>query len=207
VQQSEHIVQLFDASESLAQSVAGFMTDGYEHGDTLIAIVTPKHWGLIAEYLVTQFAVDDAITGGRLIVLDAASTLEQTIRAGRPEPDAFDRLIGRLVRGLVRRDRARLRIYSETVDLLAAEGEYEAAQQLEDLWNALAEFEPFTLLCSYLAPHYADPRQRDALRLMCGSHSRLQSHPHDELASWLLRRLAEPTRSRPASIIPERSRR
>lgn len=89
------------------------------------------------------------------------------------------------IRRLAARGRP-LRVFGEIVDLLADQGDFTSAQQLEDLWNALGESESFELLCGYSAVHFGDPQNADALRGICPSHFQVRSSPPDVLASFLV---------------------
>ena len=60
------------------------------------------------------------------------------------------------------------------------------AHELEVFWNTLAAEESFTLLCGYSSAHFGDPRDAEALHRICRAHSRVESHPGDLLATWLL---------------------
>jgi hypothetical protein len=184
---TEHIVQLFDDQQSLAHAVAAFLRDGLSAGDTHLVVMAPARFQATARRL-RRLGVDveEAIKAGRLTFRDAATTLKQLIRNGRPDPALFDATAGTLVRQL-RPRRGRLRIYGEMVDLLAAEGDFEAAEQLEELWNDLGERESFTLLCGYSSVNFGDPRTGDALRLICRSHSHVRSSPRDLLGSYLVK--------------------
>jgi hypothetical protein len=73
------------------------------------------------------------------------------------------------------------------VDVLAAEGEYDGAHELEALWNELGTEAEFKLFCGYRAAHFGDPRNADALRRICASHSEVLSNPRDVLGSFLVR--------------------
>jgi hypothetical protein len=183
---SDHLLQLFDTSESLADTLAGFLSDGFSQGKALLVVSRPQHWALTAERLKEQGCpVDDAIDTGQLTVLDAAATMRGFMRHGVPDPNLFDQTVGALVRNLTGRG-AGLHVYGEMVDLLAAEGNYRAAQQLEEVWNQLGERESYTLFCGYSAVNFGDPRTGDALAKICKAHNRLHVNPVDRLGSWLL---------------------
>jgi hypothetical protein len=179
-------LQLFDTSESLADTLAGFLSDGYSQGKALLVVSRPQHWALTAHRLKEWGCpVDDAIDTGQLTVLDAAHTMQGFMRHGTPDPDLFDQTVGALVRTLTARG-AGLHVYGEMVDLLAGEGDYRAAQQLEEVWNQLGERESYTLFCGYSAVHFGDPRTSGALAKICKAHNRLHMNPVDRLGSWLL---------------------
>ena len=187
---SEHLVQLFDDQESLAFAVAAFLKDGLSSGDHLLIVSTPEHWQAIASACNGGDIPADA--GGRIVWRDAAQTLRGFMHHGRPDPTLFDRTVGALVRDLAGRP-ARLRIYGEMVDLLAAEGDYRAAHELEELWNELAERVSFTLFCGYSAAHFGHPSQAHSLHAICRAHSCVRVDPRDLLSAFLLQSHTTPS--------------
>jgi hypothetical protein len=182
---SEHLVQLFDDSSSLVETVNGFVVEGLTAGNTVLVVSTREHRRALEGRLAHDgVPVRACLESGQLTSLDAADTLKQLVTAGRPHPRLFERVVGELVHDLAQRGRP-LKIYGEMVDLLAAEGDFRGAQELEDLWNQLGERESFTLLCGYHASHFGDERTADSLRAICGAHSRVRTDPRDMLAAFL----------------------
>jgi hypothetical protein len=185
---SEHIVQLFDSSDTLARDVARFLEDGHFRGHHLLVIAKPRHWTAIVDrLLLDEFPVKDLLIGGALVVRDADLLLDGFMRRGLPDTYLFQRLVGDLVRALDARGGGRLTIFGEMVEVLAEEGNFDGAQRVEDLWNQLAPTCSFRLLCGYSAPHFAAPGAEQALHAICRSHTLVHATPRDPLASWLLR--------------------
>jgi hypothetical protein len=184
---NEHILQLFDTPESLGNVVSAFLNEGWEQGEHLLVVAKPRHWSRIVERLRRRgVSENDAIEQGRLTVLDAMAMLPQIMRGHRPDPERFQHTIGTLVARLASRTRGGLRAYGELVELLAEEGNYEGARQLEELWNDLRQQHQFTLLCGYSAAHFADTRTAFSLKAICSCHTRVQRNTSDLLGSWLL---------------------
>lgn len=182
---SEHTVQLFDSSKSLAESVAQFLIKGLERGENVLLVATPEHRELLTQRLADHgWAVRTLVAANRMVVLDAAQTLDKFMRQDTPSPVAFDEVIGSLVHRLA--NGKRLSIYGEMVDVLAARGNYRAAQQLEEIWSLLGQRECFTLFCGYASGHFGDPRTAKALATICATHDRVHRKPTDILAEFLL---------------------
>jgi hypothetical protein len=182
---SEHHLQLFDSSKSLADSVSGFLIEGFRRGENMLVVATPEHRELLTGRLEEAgLNIREATRANRLVVLDAAQTLDKFMRQDIPNPTAFDEVVGTLV-GQLSRDR-RVCIYGEMVDVLAARGKYRAAQQLEELWNVLGGREWFTLFCGYASGHFGDPKAAKVLGEICGAHSHLHRKKDDLLAEFLL---------------------
>ena len=125
------------------------------------------------------------VAANRLMVCDAVQTLDKFMRQDTPSPIAFDEVVGTVVQQLVRTASA-LWIYGEMVDVLAARGNYRAAQQLEEMWNLLGQRECFTLFCGYASGHFGDPRAAKTLAGICAAHDHVHRKADDILAEFLL---------------------
>jgi hypothetical protein len=184
---AEHLIQLFDEAESLADAVASFVRDGIRHGQPVLLVIRPLHWALAVASLGldASSAITDALKQKQLIVLDAETTLRGCLKNGKPDSLLFDEYVGARVRRLLRDGRG-LRIYGEMVDLLALEMDFQGAQQLETLWNQLEPSQPYTLLCGYLSARFGDPRHTRWLNAICAAHTRVETAPADRLGAWLV---------------------
>ncbi|MBY0496146.1 MAG: MEDS domain-containing protein [Cyanobacteria bacterium] len=182
---SEHHLQLFDSSKSLAETVAAFLMAGFNRQEPLLVVATPEHRELLTRKLEgAGLNVREAMLASRLVILDAAQTLSKFMRQDTPSPEAFDEVVGSLVARLA--NGRRVCIYGEMVDVLAAQGKYRGAHQLEELWNALGRRESFTLFCGYASGHFGDPKTARALSDICEAHSHLHRKKDDLLAEYLL---------------------
>lgn len=183
--QSEHHVEFFDSSKSLADTVAAYLLAGFGRGEPLLIVATPQHRELLATRLEQGgLNVRAAVMANRLVLLDAVQTLDKFMRLDTPRADAFDEVVGTLVERVANNGRAC--IYGEMVDVLVARGNFLGAQQLEQLWNALGRREEFTLFCGYASGHFGDPQTAKALAGICAAHSHLHRKTDDRLAEFLL---------------------
>lgn len=182
---SEHHVQLFDSSKSLAETVAAFLMAGFHRGEPLLVVASPEHRELLSRKLTEAgLNIREATAANRLVMLDAVQTLEKFMRQDVPSAIAFDEVVGSLVARLA--NGKRVCIYGEMVDILAARGNYKGAHQLEELWNLLGERESYTLFCGYASGHFGDPKTAKVLADICASHSHLHRKTDDLLAEYLL---------------------
>jgi hypothetical protein len=189
---SAHVVQLFDSDESLAQSVAQFFGEGLLRNDTMLAVMDEERWYSVAMRLsASGCPIDDALRFGRMIVRSADDTLKTFMRRDRPNQPLFNASVGELVSRLAASHRP-VRIYGEMVNVLAAQGEYSAAHELEEFWNELGTQKEFRLFCGYSAAHFGDPRNADVLRSICASHTEVISDPQDVLGSFLVSASVQP---------------
>jgi hypothetical protein len=182
----DHILQLFDDPDSLADCLAGFVEQGIVLDETILVVSGAAQWSLAAQRVaVDPRRLSDALASGQLVTIDSATTLERFRRGGSLSRALFEEEVGALVRQLRARGRP-VRVYGEMVDLLAVEGDFEGARRLEKLWNDLAMEVPFTLLCGYSAVLFGDPASADALTRICRSHSHVRVSRRDLLATFLL---------------------
>jgi hypothetical protein len=182
---SQHHVQLFDSSKSLAETVSQFLADAYHRGEPLLIVATPQHREMLRRGLETAGVnVHSASVADRIVIADAAQTLDKFMRQDTPGPIAFYELVGGLLARLG--GGGRVCVYGEMVDVLAARGNYKGALLLEELWNDLAERESFTLFCGYASGHFGDPRTARHLAEICAAHQHLHRKRGDLLAGFLL---------------------
>ena len=168
---SQHIVQLFDSTDSLIEGVSVFVRDGLIHGDAVLVVMRLPQWNSIASRLSSRdVALSDAIGSGQLTVLDGARTLARIMWHGTPVRGLFDEVVGKTVRQ-IRSSGARLRVYGDMVDALAAEGTFHAAYELEKFWNELVAQEPMTLLCGYSASTFYNPESKETFTSICLTHT------------------------------------
>jgi hypothetical protein len=197
VHSSEHHLQLFDSSKSLAETVSAFLLEGFEQGENVLIVATPEHRELLTRRLEEAGVnVHDAVAANRVVILDASQTLDKFMRQDTPSPIAFDEVVGTLVHRMS--SGRRVRIYGEMVDVLAERGSYKAAHQLEELWNILGQRECYTLFCGYASGHFGDPKTAKALAAICASHSHVHRKADDLLAEFLLKQPdVQPATSQP----------
>jgi len=187
---SDHVIQLFDTSDTRAEAIADFLSEGYRKGEALLLVISSQNWERVVQRLHDAgVPIDAALASGALTVLDAGKILERCLRNGRPDVALFEASLGPAVRGVAASGKPS-RIYGELVDLLAAEGDFHSVQLLEDLWNNLCDQLGFSLFCGYSAAHFGDPRSADSLQSICRSHSLVRANSRDLLGSFLVAAVA-----------------
>lgn len=146
-----HAVQFYSDDEGLCMAVADFLADGFAAGQPTLVIATNDHRKRIrAELVARHFSVSSLIKTGSVMMLDAHEMLEQFMVNGRPHSARFRAALGAVIeRVSLFGGESIVRGYGEMVDVLCRAGRYDAAIQVEGLWNELAKAHSFSLLCGY----------------------------------------------------------
>jgi hypothetical protein len=183
----EHLVQLCDSTESLSAAAAEFVFARHAAGDCLLIVARASNWIAIHRILAARGVdVRVATESGRLVVLNAVTTLEKLSRNGQPHGPSFQAVIGESVRALAAK--GSLSIYGEMVDMLAEFDDVDSALALEGMWNELAGRQAFQLMCGYAAAHFVARRAELRLRDVCAAHTHVRCDDGDPLGAWLLKR-------------------
>src|SRR2546428_13100293 len=73
--ESEHIVQLFDTTESLIDVLSRFVTEALRQDAKVLLVARPRNWDAVAAHLVKQgIDVGEAVDHGRITILHVAAT-------------------------------------------------------------------------------------------------------------------------------------
>jgi signal transduction histidine kinase/CheY-like chemotaxis protein len=143
-----HIVQFYEDDEFLIGSLSDWFGEGLEAGHACIGIMTAGHMTALESRFVSMGLQPESLRKqGRLICLDAASTLAKLSVNGWPDQSLLAKEIEGSVAGL--RDHAKVRAFGEMVALLWHERKWRAAIRLEEIWNEFLKLHSFSLCCAY----------------------------------------------------------
>jgi hypothetical protein len=165
-----HVVQFYGHEEELADRVAGYLLAALRGDGVAVVIATAAHREAF-EGRLTQVGVDlaAAARSGTYLALDAGDTVRALMPGGRLDHDAFERVVGGLIRRAGQPDRP-VRVYGEIVALLWDAGLVNAAVQLEEMWDSLGQRYPFSLFCSYPASSVSGGGHLEAFAEVCRLH-------------------------------------
>jgi signal transduction histidine kinase/CheY-like chemotaxis protein len=170
---TEHFVQFYEADAFLLNSLSGFIGRAIDANDGALVVATKTHRNGLDELLQANGRdVNNAKRRGQYISLDAAETLAQFMVDGSPEPRRFKELMGGIIAS-VTDGRTRISAFGEMVALLWAEGNHDAAIQLEELWNDLQNAHSFSLFCAYPLNCLGGQRYTEPTSSVCRVHSRV----------------------------------
>ena len=166
-----HVVQFYGGDRELATSVGGYLAGGIAAGDMVVAVATQPHrLAFEAELIAAGVDTGAADASGRLLMLDAAESLQGFRDGDRLDHDRFEAVLGGLVRRVASTGRP-VRIYAEMVALLWDAGQVTLALELEELWNDLGAQFPFSLVCGYPARLLADDPSAAGVEAVCRLHT------------------------------------
>jgi len=165
----EHLVQFYEDSQTLIETLGGFIGGGLRANGAGIVIATREHLDALDRQLAAN-GIDMAAAkqSGQYVAIEAAGLLKQILANGWPQPDLFRIKVG----GLIDKANSRwgsVRAFGEMVGLLWEGGAPGAALRLESLWNDLADSQPFTLLCGYDVGQLRNG-DRKLIRGICAVH-------------------------------------
>jgi hypothetical protein len=167
-----HAVYFYEDDAFLIENVAHFVKSGLDRQETVIVVATEAHRldlksRLIADNIIGLSSPADA----RYFTLDAASTLSLFMLDEWPDERLFLKVMAQIISSTAQQ--TPVRIYGEMVAVLWAQGKHRAAIRLEELWNALARLQDFSLLCGYPASAVEQPALASALQEVCACHSQV----------------------------------
>ena len=170
-----HSVQFYENDAFLIELLSRFVGASLVTGDSAIVVATPRHREALAECLrALGFNLTVPLNRKRYVPFDAAATLAQFMKGGRPDPVLFNDMMGPVIedaRDAARTGRGRIVAFGEMVALLWAEGKIDAALELEELWNRLADVYSFSLCCAYpMSGFLGNPHAAPFLKI-CAQHT------------------------------------
>jgi CheY-like chemotaxis protein len=173
-----HEAEFYLDDASFVIGLSRFVKASLEAGSVVIILATKSH----RESLVQQLQQDRAgcaaaIQEGRYIAQDAAETLAAFMVNGLPDPVRFRSAAGDLVASAARAANgalSRVAACGECAPLLWAQGNPEAAVQLEHLWDELAREYAVDILCGYLPNSQSRPESY-VYQKICAEHSAVSS--------------------------------
>jgi hypothetical protein len=183
----DHVAQLYGEDDQLlAKNVSRYLAEGMRRLDGLIVIATGGHIQAIARHLAQEdaSATLEAERAGRLVFLDARTTLDRILVEERPDEGRFDSIVGEAMREVrAQSGSGKVRAFGEMVGLLWSEARYAEAERLEALWNALLAGSDYSLYCAYRIDLFGKDVDKAALSSIVAAHTHLFAGPRTVLSS------------------------
>jgi hypothetical protein len=167
----DHIVQLYQQSDALSDSVSEFAAAGLQAAEGVVLIVSAARWrGCCAQLKAREIDATAALRRGQLQRVDAHTLLSGLMKHGVTDPSAFREALGAI---LAMPDRAAVRVFNEMTDILWISGQRVAAVALEGHWSELAQRRRFSLLCACPMDSLDDHAYDGNLQAVCKTHTHL----------------------------------
>jgi hypothetical protein len=143
-------------------------------GELVVAAVTQQtRLGVVQRLEAHGMDLAAMTTEGRYVVMDAAESLPQFMRNGRPDADCLADIVGSLDRlrlSYGRGPQSRLTLFGEMAVPLCRDGNVEAVVEVEQTWTKLTQRLPFLTVCSYPIECFQDDRARESFLSVCAEH-------------------------------------
>ena len=184
LQQSMEIARRHEArfhsdDASLLDDITQFIGTALKAGNAAIVVATESHRNRLLPRLQAEgLDIGTAIEQGRYIALDAADALPTFMLRGMPDSVLFLKLLGDLIgtaAKAARGEQARVAIFGEMCHLLWAQGNAEAAIQVEKLGNQLAKTYDVDILCGYSLGSVQGGMDSQIFQRICAEHSAISS--------------------------------
>ena len=174
-----HEAQFYSDDVSFLDGSSQFIGAALKAGNPVIVVATEAHRDKLLLTLQGHGVdIAAAIGEGRYIPLDAAAVLSTFMVSDLPDPVRLLKLLGNLISTAAeaaKGEQARVAIFGECVHLLWAEGNAEAAIQMEKLGNQLAETHDVDILCGYSLGSVQGGMNSQIFQRICAEHSAVYS--------------------------------
>ena len=172
---SAHVVHFYREDNSLLDELSLYIGGSLVNGDSVVALATSDHLDTLARKLKAKgLDLAKVIGQGRYQAFAASDILPQLMTNAMPDSLRFTELVGGFVEranAAAKSEPARTVVFGEMVALLWAEGKYEAAMRLEELWNDLAKSHSFFLRCAYPMASFSKNEHTEPFLKICAAHS------------------------------------
>ncbi len=176
----DHEAGFYSEDRHLLDQAAQFLATALRAGSSAVVAVTEPHRNRLRAMLTEMgLEVDAAIREGRYITVDADEALTSVMVDGRLDPArfaaAFDPVLTQASEASGA-TRPRVSLYGECVHLLCAQGDVEAAIQMEKLANRLFDKFDLRILCAYSVSGLLDLMKGDTFQRIRDEHSVIHFH-------------------------------
>jgi len=174
-----HEAGLYSEDRRLLDDVTQFIGAALKAGNAAIVVATESHRNsLISKLQLHGVDIPTVIEQGRYISLDAADVLSTFMVNGMPDPVRFLKLFGNLIATAAesaKSEQARVAVFGEGVHLLWAQGNAEAALQVEELSSEIVRTYAVDILCGYSVGSFQGGVDSPIFQQICAAHSAVHS--------------------------------
>jgi MEDS: MEthanogen/methylotroph, DcmR Sensory domain len=176
---AHHEVGFYSDDRRFLDDLTQFIGAALRAGNAAIVVSTESHRdSLLPRLQAYGLDVGAAIEQGRYNALDAADALPTFMLNGMPDPVRFMKVLGDLVATAAKAgkgEQARVAIFGEMCHLLWAQGNAEAAIQVERLTNRIVKTYDVDILCGYSLGTVQGGMDSHIFQGICKEHSAVYS--------------------------------
>jgi CheY-like chemotaxis protein len=170
-----HEVGFYSDNQNFLANVSDFIAAALKAGNPAIVMATESHRdGLIQNLKDDGVEIDKAVQQGIYISLDAAKMLSGVMVGDLPDSVRFLEGLSNLIEiasGAATTRNRRIAIFGECCGLMWAQGNTNAAIQLERIGNELIKTHNIEILCAYPLDVLQRAEPRSAFATICEEHS------------------------------------
>jgi len=175
---SRHAVQFHANDSHFLDEVSKLVGATLRSGEQVVLVTSESTRNGVAQRLQAR-QIDLAMLAerGQYVAQDSALALSQVMHDGRPDKEHLAEIIHGLdrLRLAVPNGPGRLTIFGDMTVSLCRNGDFEAALELERIWNDLTRALPFFTVCSYPIDCFENSEALNLLSNVCAAHSAVTS--------------------------------
>jgi len=176
---SQHEVAFYCDDQSLLDALTPFIGSALRLGNSAIVIsCASRRDSLLIRLQKYGLAISAAVEHGKYMVLDAAAVLSTILVDGHINEFRFFTLFDDVVRKAAeaaREGQSRVVIFADYMHLLWAQGNAEAAIEVERLGNQLARNYDLQIVCGYSLRSFQGGVGSHIFERICAEHSAVQT--------------------------------
>jgi CheY-like chemotaxis protein len=172
----QHHVVFYSSDDVLVQAFTRFIGGALDGGKAVIVLLNEAHEESVRRSLrASHVDVDRAIRQKRYVPMIISEMLAQVMVNGRVDPIRFQNAADALLADVERQamnQGAGIAACGECAPTLWANGNVEAAMQLEHLWDEIGKSRQIDILCGY--PMIARDEEVKTVRSLCAEHTAVE---------------------------------
>ena len=172
---SSHEVQFYSDDASLLAGFTRFIEPALLAGSAVVVVATESHQKSLFQRLQEhEVNIPAAMKEGRYLPLDVAETLSNFMVNDMPDPVRFRKVVRNLVAAAAKSAKGeppRIVACGECAPILWAQGNPDAAIQVEHLWDEIAKTYNVDMLCGYVLKSFQRELESHIYDRICAEHS------------------------------------
>jgi DNA-binding NarL/FixJ family response regulator len=167
-----HEIQFYSDDESFLVGFTRYMEAALRNGNAVIVVATESHRKSLLQSLQKHGVnIAAAIEQGRCVPMDVAETLSTFMVNDLPDPVRFFRIVGDLIAAAATAgEQSRVAICGECASILWAQGNADAAIQVEQLCNQLTKRYEMDILCGFSLSSFYCEEDKQVFQRICSEY-------------------------------------